>query len=131
MFLPASILVVALLAQPAGNLPNEAKGLHILWIPSAMAGLSNEPPGFKVRDPITQVESTFTRADDLEPMLATLPPQMKANGVWISTSNAFLYVAEETAQLKVLADLARKRGVKVYLSELAEQPKGWKELKVP
>lgn len=131
MFLPASILVLALLAQPAGNLPNEAKGLHILWVPSAMAGLSNEPPGFKVRDPITQVESTFTKAEDLEPMLATLPPQMKANGVWISTSNAFLYVAEETAQLKVLADLARKRGVKVFLGELAEQPKGWKELKVP
>lgn len=131
MFSPALILAVALLAQPAGNLPNEAKGLHILWVPSAMAGLSNEPPGFKVRDPITQVERSFTKAEDLEPLLATLPPLMKANGVWISTSNAFLYVAEETAQLKALADLAGKRGAKVFLCELAEQPRGWKEFKVP
>jgi hypothetical protein len=131
VFLPASILALVLLAQPAGSLPNEAKGLHILWVPSAMAGLSNETPGFKVRDPITQVERTFTKAEDLEPMLATLPPPMKANGVWISTSNAFLYVAEETAQLKILSNLAGRRTIRVFLCELAEQPKGWKELKAP
>ncbi len=131
MFLRASIMAVILLAPQAGTLPNEAKGLHLLWVPGAMAGLSNETPGFKVRDPLTQVESTFAKAGDLEPMLATLPPQMKENGVWISTSNAFLYVAEEELELKALSDLAGKRGINVFICELAEQPKGWKKLEVP
>jgi hypothetical protein len=131
MFMRASIMAVMLLAQPSGTLPNEAKGLHLLWVPGAMAGLSNEIPGFKVRDPLTQIESTFAKAEDLEPMLATLPPLMKENGVWISTSNAFLYVAEEKAQLKVLSDLAGKRRISLFICELAEQPKGWKKLGVP
>src|SRR5664279_877967 len=127
----APILAALLLLPQAGAAPEEAKGLHVLWVPSAMSGLSKETPGFKVLDPITQVENTFPKAEDLEPILDTLPTRMKENGIWISTSNSFLYVAEEERQLKVLADLAGARGINLFICELGKQPGGWKKVGVP
>jgi hypothetical protein len=131
MMMRAPVMAVLLLSQQAGTLLNEAKGLHILWVPSAMAGLSNEAPGFKVQDPLTQNDRTFTQADDLKPILDTLPTQMKENGIWISTGNSFLYVADEKLQLKALVDLATTRGISVFMCELGEQPKGWKKVEFP
>ncbi len=128
MWLRASILTALFMAQQPGIAPIEAKGLHILWAPSAMAGLSKEAPGFRVVDPLTQGEKTFAKAEDLKPILDTLPPLMQENGIWISTSNSFLYVAEEKRQLKALVELARTKGIPVFLCELAEQPGGWKKL---
>ena len=104
MWLRAPILAVVFLTQQPGTAPIEAKGLHILWVPSAMAGLSKEAPGFRVLDPLTQVEQSFPKAEDLKPLLDTLPARMKENGIWISTSNSFLYVADEQLQLKALVD---------------------------
>jgi hypothetical protein len=127
----APVLAALLLLQPAVASPDEAKGLHILWVPSAMAGLSNEVPGFKVLDPITQKERTVSVAEDLQPILDTLPTRMKENGIWISTSNSFLYVAHEERQLQVLADLAKARGIDLFVCELGNQPGGWKKFGVP
>jgi hypothetical protein len=131
MWLRAPILAAFFLAQLPVAAPIEAKGLHILWAPSAMAGLSKEGPGFRVLDPLTQSEKTFTKAEDLKPLLDTLPPRMKENGIWISTSNAFLYVADEQLQLKLLVELARTNGISVFICELGEQPGGWKKIEVP
>ena len=128
-FVPA--LAALLLLQPAVAPSDEAKGLHILWVPGAMTGLSNEAPGFKVLDPITQMERTFSMAEDLKPILDTLPTRMKENGIWISTSNSFLYVAQEERQLQVLVDLARTRGIDLFICELGKQPGGWKKIGVP
>jgi hypothetical protein len=125
------ILAVLLLVPQAGSAPVEAKGLPVLWVPSAMVGLSNEAPGFKVMDPLTRTEKTFTKAEDLKPILATLPTQMKANGIWISSSNAFLYVADEKLQLKALVEWAGTIGIDVFICELGEQPGGWKKAGVP
>ena len=131
MWLRAPILAVVFLAQQPGTAPIEAKGLHILWVPSAMAGLSKEAPGFRVLDPLTQVEQSFPKAEDLKPLLDTLPARMKENGIWISTSNSFLYVADEQLQLKALVELARTKGVPVFICELGEQPGGWKKIEIP
>jgi hypothetical protein len=131
MWLRAPILAVLLLAQPPATAPSEAKGLHILWAPSAMAGLSKEAPGFRVLDPLTQSEKSFTRAEDLKPLLDTLPPRMKENGIWISTSNSFLYVADEQLQLKALVEMARTQGIPVFICELGQQPGGWKQVDIP
>lgn len=127
----APILAALLLFPQSGASPDETRGLHILWVPSAMAGLSKEASGFKVLDPLTQVENTFSKAGDLEPILDTLPARMKENGIWISTSNSFLYVAEEERQLRVLADLAGARGINLFICELGKQPGGWKKVGVP
>jgi hypothetical protein len=127
----APILAALLLFPQAGASPDETRGLHILWVPSAMTELSKEAPGFKVLDPITQVENTFPKAGDLVPILDTLPIRMKENGIWISTSNSFLYVAEEERQLKVLADLAGARGINLFICELGKQPGGWKKVGAP
>ena len=131
MLFHLQILALLLLFPQAGTPPVEAKGLHILWVPAAMAGLSNEGPGFKVLDPLTQLDKTFSRAEELKPILDTLPAQMKENGIWISTSNAFLYVTDEKTQLKALVDLAGSNGISVFMCELAEQPRGWKKMGVP
>jgi hypothetical protein len=131
MLFYAPILAAFLLFPQAGASPDEGKGLHILWVPVAMAGLSREVPGFKVTDPITQTESTFSMAEDLKGILDTLPKPMKENGIWISTSNSFLYVAHEERQFKVLADLARARGINLYICELGKQPGGWKKFEGP
>jgi hypothetical protein len=96
-----------------------------------MVGLSKEAAGFKVMDPITQMENTFPMAEDLKPILDTLPIRMKENGIWISTSNSFLYVAEEERQLKVLAELARAKGINIFICELGKQPGGWKKIGGP
>ena len=53
---------------------------------------------------------------------------MKENGIWISISNSFLYVADEKLQLMALVDLARSRRISVFMGELGEQPKGWKKI---
>ena len=127
----APILAALLLFPQAGASPDEAKGLHILWVPSAMVGLSKEAAGFKVMDPITQMENTFPMAEDLKPILDTLPIRMKENGIWISTSNSFLYVAEEERQLKVLVELARAKGINIFICELGKQPGGWKKIGGP
>ena len=58
----ASILAVLFLTQQPVPAPIEARGLHILWAPSAMAGLSTGAPGFRVLDPLTQNERTFSQA---------------------------------------------------------------------
>jgi len=131
MLLLLPFLAVLLLPPQVKQAPVEAKGLHILWVPSAMAGLSKEAPGFKVQDPLTQIEKTFSRAEDLNPILRTLPSQMKENGIWISTSNSFLYVADEKLQLKALVEWAGTSGIHVFLCELAEQPEGWKQIGKP
>jgi hypothetical protein len=131
MWLCAPILTAFFLAQQPIAAPIEAQGLHILWAPSAMAGLSNEAPGFKVLDPLTQVEKSFPKAEDLKPILETLPLRMKENGIWISTSNSFLYVADEKRQLKALVDMARTNGISVFICELGEQPGGWKKIESP
>jgi hypothetical protein len=131
MLFNASTLAALILFQPPVAPPDVAKGLHILWVPSAMTGLSNEAPGFKVLDPITQMERTFSMAEDLKPILDTLPNRMKENGIWISTSNSFLYVAHEERQLKALADLAGARGIDLFICELGKQPGGWKKIGAP
>jgi hypothetical protein len=131
MLFCAPVLAALILLQPPVASPVEAKGLHILWVPVAMAGLSNEVPGFKVADPITQQERTFSLAEDLKPILDTLPVRMKENGIWISTSNSFLYVAQEEQQLKMLAELARAKGVDLFICELGKQPGGWEKVAVP
>ena len=131
MWLLAPILSAFILAQQPVAVPIEAQGLHILWVPSAMAGLSNEAPGFKVLDPLTLVEKSFPKAEDLKPILETLPLRMKENGIWISTSNSFLYVADEKLQLKALVEMARTNGIPVFICELGEQPGGWKRIESP
>ena len=131
MWLLAPILAVLFLAQQPGTTPIEAKGLHILWAPSAMAGLSHEAPGFRVLDPLTQNERTFTKAEDLKPIVDSLSLQMKENGIWISTSNSFLYVADEQLQLKALVEMARTNGIPVFICELGKQPGGWKKVESP
>lgn len=131
MWLRASILALLFLAQQPVTAPIEAKGLHILWAPGAMAGLSNEAPGFRVLDPLTQGEKTFPKAEDLKPILDTLPLGMKENGIWISTTNSFLYVATEKLQLKALVEMATTKGIPVFICELGEQPGGWKKVESP
>jgi hypothetical protein len=128
MLFPVPIAAVLLLSQVPGTMPVEARGLQILWVPRALAATSDRLPGFAFRDPISETDKVFPEAQDLKGILDTLPPFMKDNGIWISSSNSFLYVEDENLQLKQLLALAKTRGISVFMSELGAQAQGWKKV---
>jgi hypothetical protein len=108
--------------------PEEAKGLKVLWVPSALAGTSNTDPGFEFLHPATQVVVRVTKGKEFKPILDSMPVKMKSNGIWISTSNSFLYSEEENAELKVLVQLGKTQKIPVFICQLMSQPEGWKKL---
>jgi hypothetical protein len=122
------LFAVMALLQDAGTVPVEGKGLQVLWMPEALAGTSNTTAGFKFRHPVSKEHMSFTKAKDLQPILEKLPQQMKDNGIWISTSNSFLYSDQENLELKALAARARALKIYVFMCELGEQPHGWKKV---
>jgi len=126
MLLPSMLLAATVLLQDAGTVPMEGKGLQVLWMPAALAETSNTAAGFKFRHPTRNEDMSFSKAKDFQPILENLPPQMKANGIWISTSNAFLYTDQENLELKALVGRARTLKIHVFICELGEQPQGWK-----
>lgn len=128
MLIHLPVLAALVLLQDAGVVPQESKGLQILWMPKAVAGTSNTSSGFKFRHPATREDMSFANVKDLLPIVEKLPQQVKENGIWISTTNAFLYTDEENADLKKLVSFAKSKKVYVFLCELPEQPRGWKKL---
>jgi hypothetical protein len=122
------LLAALILFQGSGPVPQEAKGLQILWVPMAVAETSNTTPGFKFRHPITYAELSFTKAKELKTILEVLPTPMKENGIWISTTNSFLYSKEENLELKTLVAMAKAQKIVVFLCELPKQPEGWKKV---
>lgn len=122
------VLAVMLLSQAPESLPQESKGLQILWMPRTLAITSNQAPGFSFRDPISETDKVYPEAQDLQGIIATLPPFMRDNGIWISASNAFLYTDDEHLQFKTLVELAKAKGIAVFLWELGAQPPAWKRI---
>ena len=108
--------------------PDPAKGLQVLWIPKAGAEISNAMPGFEFHHPITKAEIRLIRGMDFKPVLESLPAQMKSNGIWISTSNSFLYSEEENAELKILVQLGKAQKIHVFSCQIMDDPKVWKKL---
>ncbi len=108
--------------------PQESKGLAVQWVPQAVAGGPRTAAGFSYRDPLSGREATLQKAKDFAQVLATMPAAMKANGIWISTTNAFLYSPEENLELKALVALAKAGRVHVFLCEIPNQPLGWRKL---
>ena len=128
MPLPAILLTALVLVQASDTVPMEGLGFQILWMPKSLAETSNTSPGFKFSHPSTREPLCFSKGKDLNPVLGKLSPQMKANGIWITTSNAFLYSDPENLELKTVVDLARARKIPVFLCEIGQQPEGWKRI---
>jgi hypothetical protein len=120
--------VATILVQEGGTVPMESKGLQVLWVPQALAETSNTTAGFKFRHPLTRVDLSFAKAANLRGILDQLPAAMRDNGIWVSTTNAFLYTKKENLELKHLVALARARKIYVFQCELGEQPQGWKKV---
>jgi hypothetical protein len=126
---PGLPALAALTALPAfAQTPEAAKGLQVLWIAKAGAEISNTVPGFEFLHPATQAEVRLVRGKDFKPFLESLPALMKSNGIWISTSNSFLYSDEENAELRALVQLARTQKIHVFICQIMDQPEGWKKL---
>lgn len=123
----ALLLVPAILAA-LQDAPEPAKGLQVLWVPEAIAGTSNTVPGFKFRHPASREDLVLRKAVDLKKVIEKLPAAVRANGIWISTTNDFLYSEEENLELRSLVAVARSLGVQVFSCELGDQPHGWKKL---
>ena len=128
MLFRALVLAALVLAPARATAPEEAKGLQVLWVPKALALTSGSEPGFQFRHPATQVETTVSRGRDLESILKMLPAGMKSNGVWISTSNSFLYSKLENAELAVLVRIAKSQKIPLFICQLLDQPQGWQKL---
>ena len=127
MLIPATILA-ALVLVLVQDTPQESKGLQILWVPNSLSATSNTAPGFKFRHPVTREELCFSRAKDFKKIMDAMPSQMKENGIWISTTNTFLYSDEENAELKDLVRMAKQKKIYVFKCEIPEQPLGWKKV---
>lgn len=127
MMLHVPVLAVLMLFQEAGTVPQESKGLQVLWVPTAVAGTSNTSAGFKFRHPISRAEMNVAKAKDMKAILGKMPALMRENGIWVSTTNAFLYTEEEKLEFKALVALARGEKIYVFRCELGEQPEGWKK----
>jgi len=125
---PALFMTALILVQASDTVPMEGQGFQILWMPKALAATSNTSPGFKFSHPSTREPLCVSKGKDLKPVLGKLPAQMKANGIWITTSNSFLYSEEEKLELKGIVDLARARKIPVFLCEIGQQPEGWKRI---
>lgn len=108
--------------------PVESKGLQVLWVPQALAETSNTTAGFKFRHPLGKQEVCLSKAREFQAILDKLPAPMKANGIWISTGNAFLYSDEENLELKSLVAMAKAHKIHVFLCEIPDQPLGWKKV---
>ena len=119
-----ALITVSVLAQA----PEEAKGLRILWVPRAVAEASKNDPGFEFRHPTTQAVVRVTQGKEFKPILDSLPLQVKSNGIWISTSNSFLYSEEENAVLRTLVQLGKIQKIPVFICQIMDQPEGWKKL---
>lgn len=122
----AFLLVPVLLAAPE-EVPDRTKGLQVLWVPESVTLTSNTVPGFKFRHPASREDMVFRNAAGLKKVLEKLPALTRANGIWISTTNDFLYSAEENLELRNLVAIARSLGIPVFRAELGEQPHGWKK----
>lgn len=125
MPIPSLLLAALVLLQ---DIPQESKGLQILWVPSSLSVTSNTDPGFKFRHPVSGAEVCFSKAKDLKKIIDSMPTQMKNNGIWISTTNAFLYSEKENKELKLLVRMAKLQKVYVFKCEIPEQPLGWKKV---
>lgn len=125
MLFPKAIFAALVLLQ---EVPQESKGLQILWVPSSLSATSNTAPGFKFRHPISRDEMCFSKAKDLKKIIESMPAQMKENGIWISTTNSFLYSEEENKELKELVRMAKPHKIHVFKCEIPEQPLGWKKV---
>lgn len=108
--------------------PQEARGLKVLWVPQATTAAARTPAGFTFSHPITRQEVCIGKAKDFQAILEKMPAPMKTNGIWISTTNAFLYSDEENRELKALVAIARAQNVYVFMCELPLQPLGWRKV---
>ena len=108
--------------------PQESKGLQVMWLPRSMAEAAKTAAGFKFRHPLSKQEMCVGKARDFQAILEKMPAQMKANGIWISTGNSFLYSDEENLELKSLVAAAKAHKVYVFMCEIPDQPLGWKKV---
>lgn len=106
--------------------PQEAKGLQVLWVPQA--GAVGSAAGFTFRHPLSGNQTVLPKAKGFAEILAKLPAAMKANGIWISTTNGFLYSEEENQELKALVALAKANRIYVFKCEIPDQPLGWRKI---
>lgn len=125
-----TVLVIGIACTLLGE-PNREKGISMHMLPERVAKISGQKGGFTVN------YAPYLKPEKKEPLLRTAEEfkafvkkqdyEVKANGVWIVTTNPSAYSEIEKALLEDVSTSLRESEAPIFVCRGSELPDGWKQ----